>query len=183
VKIVTIGKGKVGGGLADLWRKAGHQVTELGREGGNATGAEAALLAVPAAAISAALAGIRGLDGVPVIDPTNVVRDPRPEGFDSLAQYVKSLTGGLVAKAFNTNFALLYDKVADSVPPPGMFFAADAQAQSVTERLIRDAGYDPDYVGDLSTARYVEDFIGLNFAIAAQRGPFFYRIGGPGDLR
>jgi predicted dinucleotide-binding enzyme len=49
--------------------------------------------------------------------------------------------------------------------------------------LIRDAGYDPVYVGDLSTARYVEDFIGLNFAIAAQRGPFFYRIGGPGDLR
>ena len=65
MKIVTIGKGKVGGGLADLWRKAGHQVTELGREGGDATGAEAALLAVPAAAISAALAGIRGLDCVP----------------------------------------------------------------------------------------------------------------------
>jgi predicted dinucleotide-binding enzyme len=130
VKIVTIGKGKVGGGLADLWRKAGHQVTELGREGGDATGAEAALLAVPAAAISAALAGIRGLDGVPVIDSTNVVRDPRPEGFDSLAQYVN-----------------------------------------------------PVYVGDLPTARHVEDFIGLNFAIAAQRGPFFYRIAGPGDQR
>jgi 8-hydroxy-5-deazaflavin:NADPH oxidoreductase len=100
VRIVTIGKGNVGGGLADFWRKAGHEVTELGREGGDATGADAALLAVPAAAISDALRKIRGLEGVPVIDSTNVIRDPRPDGFESLAGYVKSLTGGPVAKAF-----------------------------------------------------------------------------------
>ena len=31
MKIVTIGRGHVGGGLAALWRKAGHEVTELGR--------------------------------------------------------------------------------------------------------------------------------------------------------
>jgi len=31
MKIVTIGRGNVGGGLAALWRKAGHEVTELGR--------------------------------------------------------------------------------------------------------------------------------------------------------
>jgi len=181
VKIVTIGKGNVGAGLANLWRKAGHQVTELGRQGGDATGADAALLAVPAAAISDAVSKVRGLEDVPVIDSTNVVREPRPEGFESLADYVKSLTDGPVAKAFNTNFALLYDKVAESATPPGMFFAADDQAQRVTEALIRDAGYDPVYVGDLSTARDVENFINLNFAIAAQRGPFFYRISLPTD--
>jgi 8-hydroxy-5-deazaflavin:NADPH oxidoreductase len=46
VKIVTIGRGRVGGGLGELWRKAGHDVTELGSEGGDASGADAVLLAV-----------------------------------------------------------------------------------------------------------------------------------------
>ena len=48
---------------------------------------------------------VSGLEGVPVIDAINVVRGARPEGFESLAEYVKSLTGGPVAKAFNANFA------------------------------------------------------------------------------
>ena len=35
VKITVIGRGNVGGGLAKLWREAGHQVQELGRDGGD----------------------------------------------------------------------------------------------------------------------------------------------------
>jgi len=149
MRIVTIGKGNVGGGLAELWREAGHDVTELGRAGGVASGADAVL---------------------------HVVRDPRPEGFDSLAAYVQSLTGGPVAKAFNANFARLYDRLADASETPGMVFASDDGAREVTETLIRDAGYDPVYAGDLSSARAIEDFIGVIFAVAGQRGPFFYRI-------
>ena len=114
MKVVTIGKGNVGGGLAELWRNAGHVVTELGREGGDATGADAALLAVPAATIAEALGKVKGLDSVPVIDSTNVVRIQRPDGFDSLSAYVKSLTGGPVAKAFNANFARLYDRLGQA---------------------------------------------------------------------
>lgn len=34
MKIAVHGKGNVGGGLADLWERAGHQVKRLGREGG-----------------------------------------------------------------------------------------------------------------------------------------------------
>jgi len=176
MRIVTIGKGNVGGGLAELWREAGHDVTELGREGGVASGADAVLLAVPAATVADALDKVSGLEGVPVIDSTNVVRDPRPEGFDSLAAYVQSLTGGPVAKAFNANFARLYDRLADASETPGMVFASDDGAREVTETLIRDAGYDPVYAGDLSSARAIEDFIGVIFAVAGQRGPFFYRI-------
>jgi len=146
---VTIGKGNVGGGLAELWREAGHDVTKLGREGGVASGADAVL---------------------------HVVRDPRTEGFDSLAAYVQSLTGGQVAKALNANFARLYDRLADASETPGMVFASDDGAREVTETLIRDAGYDPVYAGDLSSARAIEDFIGVIFAVAGQRGPFFYRI-------
>jgi 8-hydroxy-5-deazaflavin:NADPH oxidoreductase len=179
MRVVTIGTGNVGGGLAELWRQAGHVVTEIGSEGGDAAGADAALLAVPAGAIADALGKVAGLDGVPVIDATNAVRDPRPDGFDSLAAYVKSITGGPVAKAFNTNFARLYDRVRHAADRPGMVFAADEEAREVTVTLINDAGYEPVYAGELGAARAVEDFLGILFAVAGQRGPFFYRFSSP----
>ena len=39
MKITVIGRGNVGGGLASLWREAGHEVQELGRDGGDASSA------------------------------------------------------------------------------------------------------------------------------------------------
>lgn len=176
MKIVTIGKGSLGGGLATLWRGAGHEVMELGRDGGDVSGADVVLLAVPSAAIADALGSVGDLGAVPVIDATNPVRQPRPDGFDSLASYVKSLTGGPVAKAFNTNFARIFDRLGDGAERPSMVYAADDEARVVTETLIRDAGYDPVDAGDLSAARAVEDFVGLIFAVVGQRGPFLYRF-------
>ena len=159
-----------------MWRDAGHDVTELGREGGDASGADAVLLAVPSGAIAAALGGVSGIGSAPVIDATNPVRTPRPEGFDSLAAYVKSLTGGPVAKAFNTNFARIFARIEEAAERPSMVYAADDGAREVTEALIRDAGYDPVDAGDLSAARAVEDFVGVIFAVVGQSGPFLYRI-------
>src|SRR5215472_11070121 len=63
MKIVTIGRGSVGGGLATLWRKAGHEVTMLGRDGGDASDADVVLVAVPGPAVSAALGKVTGLAG------------------------------------------------------------------------------------------------------------------------
>jgi len=176
VRIVTIGRGNIGGGLGKLWRAAGHDVTELGREGGDASGAEAVLLAVPSAAVDDALTKVQGLGQAPIIDATNVVAAPRPEGFDSIAAYVRSRTGAPVAKAFNANFARIYDRIPEAREKPSMVFAADDDARDVTAALITDAGYEPIYAGDLANARAVEDFLGVIFAIAGQRGPFFYRI-------
>jgi hypothetical protein len=68
VKITVVGRGHVGGGLADLWRVAGHQVTGVGRDGGDATGARVVVVAVPAAAIVGALAQVTGLGGQVTID-------------------------------------------------------------------------------------------------------------------
>ena len=50
MNITVIGRGNVGGGLARRWEKAGHAVTELGRDGGDAADADAVLLAVPSSA-------------------------------------------------------------------------------------------------------------------------------------
>ena len=35
MRITVLGRGNLGGGLADLWERAGHQVTRLGRDGGD----------------------------------------------------------------------------------------------------------------------------------------------------
>ena len=47
MKITVIGRGNVGGGLAGLWTVAGHTVTTLGRDGGDASEADVVLVAVP----------------------------------------------------------------------------------------------------------------------------------------
>ena len=52
MKIATLGKGNIGGGLGRLWEKAGHNVTMLGREGGDASDAEVILVAVPGGSAS-----------------------------------------------------------------------------------------------------------------------------------
>jgi len=68
MNITTIGRGNIGGGLARLWEKAGHTVTALGSEGGDASSADVVLVAVPGGAISDALGKVGGLDGKVVID-------------------------------------------------------------------------------------------------------------------
>jgi len=30
MKVAVVGRGNIGGGLADLWEKAGHEVTRIG---------------------------------------------------------------------------------------------------------------------------------------------------------
>jgi len=119
---------------------------------------------------------------VPVIDAINAVRGPRPDGFESLAEYVKSLTGGPVAKAFNTNFARLYKRLGETRARPSMVYAADDDARDVTETLIRDAGFEPVSASGLDNARAVEDFIDVIFAVAGQSGPFVYRLATPDKL-
>jgi predicted dinucleotide-binding enzyme len=179
MKITTIGKGNIGGGLGARWRKAGHEVTELGQEGGDASDADAVLLAVPSNAIDDALAKVAGVEGKVVIDATNAFGG-RAEGFDSLAHQVKARTNGPVAKAFNLNFARLYDRIDEQDSPPGNIYAADDDAREVTEQLIRDAGFEPVYGGNLDNARAMEDFLAILVAYANEAGGQpFYRFSRP----
>src|SRR3954451_4428711 len=110
MNITVIGRGNVGGGLAARWQRAGHEVQALGREGGDARGADVIVVAVPGGKIADALAGVSGIDGKVAIDTTNVVRG-RSSEFDSNAHWVKSLTNAPAAKSFNLNFARAYDEI------------------------------------------------------------------------
>jgi predicted dinucleotide-binding enzyme len=137
---------------------------------------------VPSTTIADALAKVAGLEGKTTIDATNAFRG-RGEQFESLAHEVKSIVGGPTAKAFNINFATNYDKIREQRVRPSNLYVAEDGAREVTEHLIRDAGFDPVSAGGLENARMLEDHIGLVFAInQAGLGPFFYRIGRPGEL-
>jgi predicted dinucleotide-binding enzyme len=182
MKIAAIGKGNVGGGLAARWRKAGHEVTEIGRDGGDASDADVLLVAVPSGRIAEALANVTGIAGKITIDATNAFSG-RNDDFESLAHEVKSIVGGPTAKSFNLNFAVIYDEIDAQRTRPANLYAADDDAREVTEQLIRDAGFEPVSAGGLDQARALEDHLALMFAInQAGLGPFFYRYAKPGEL-
>ncbi len=178
MNITTIGKGNIGGGLARLWEQAGHNVTTLGREGGDASGADVVLVAVPGGAASEALTKVSGLEGKVAIDTENAFAG-RNEQYESFAHEVKSHTNGPVAKAFNANVAVLYDQIGDARVRPSCLYAADEEAREVTEQLIRDAGYEPVSVGGLENARALEDFVP---GVFAKVGRVFYRFAPPEEL-
>jgi 8-hydroxy-5-deazaflavin:NADPH oxidoreductase len=173
MNIAVIGRGNVGGGLAERWRAAGHDVQELGKDGGDVSSADVLVVAVPASAVADAFATVTGAEGKVTIDTTNAIGG-RPDGFDSMTQQVKSLTNGPTSKSFNTIFARAYDKIDGQ----SCLWCGDDAARDATEQLIRDAGLEPVYVGDLTRAAGLEDFLlDVIFPIAQDRGgPFFYRI-------
>ena len=174
MNIFVLGRGNVGGGLARRWERAGHAATAVGRDGGDATDAEVVVVAVPSGQIADALGKVGGLVGKVAIDTTNPYAG-RNQAYPSLSHEVKALVGGPVAKAFNVNFAVLYDQIDQQRARPSNLYAAEDDARELTEQLIRDAGYDPVPAGDLEKARALEDFLGPFGAF----GPSFYRFWKP----
>jgi hypothetical protein len=182
VNIAVVGRGNVGGGLADKWEQAGHSVTRIGRDGGDVSDAEAVLIAVPGGTIEEALDKVQGLQGKTAIDATNLFGADRPAGFNSNAEFVKSRTNGPTAKSFNTNFARLYDQIGQAKSKPSNLWSGDEEAREVVEQLISDAGYEPVHAGGLENARAQEDFLQLSGAISGNIGRFFYRFAPPDQL-
>ena len=178
MKITTVGRGNIGGGLARLWEQAGHDVTTLGRDGGDASDADVVLVAVPSDSVSDALGKVTGLDGKTAIDTVNAFHG-RNEQYESFAHEVKEHTNGPVAKAFNANFGALYGQVGEQRVQPSQLYAADEEAREVTEQLIRDAGFEPVSVGGLENARALEDFVP---GVLGKTGRVFYRFAPPGEL-
>jgi predicted dinucleotide-binding enzyme len=183
MKIAVVGKGNVGGGLADLWEKAGHDVTRIGRDGGDVSDADAVLIAVPGGSVAEALDSVQGIEGKTVVDATNLIGSEPPAGFASNAEFIKSKTNGPTAKSFNINFANIYDRIGEARARPGNLWCGDDDARDVVERLNGDAGFDPIYVGGLDQSGPQEAALGIWFAInQAGMGPFFYRMAPPDQL-
>jgi 8-hydroxy-5-deazaflavin:NADPH oxidoreductase len=182
MKITTIGKGAVGGTLGRLWTSAGHEVTELGREGGDASDADVVLLAVPDESVPAALAGVTGVEGKIVLDATNRLSgEAPPTGYASIAEYVKATTNGPVAKAFNLNYSRLFEQAAAASARPSNIWVGDEAAREVVERLSRDIGMYAVNGGPLERAGTQEDFGYILNAIVNDIGGglLFYRFAAP----
>jgi hypothetical protein len=182
MKITTVGRGNIGGGLAEFWRKAGHDVQELGKDGGDASEADVILVALPSDAIADAFSRVTGYEGKVTIDACNALSG-RNEEFESVAHETKSIVGGPTAKAFNLNFAAAYGEIAEQPIRPSQAWCGEDEAREATEQLIRDAGFEPAYAGGLDKARTLEDALGFVFAIRQAAGePVFYRFWKPAEL-
>jgi len=158
MRIAVVGKGNVGGGLADRWEQAGHEVVRIGRDGGDVSDAAAVLFTVPDGSIAEAVENVSGLDGKTVVDATNLVGIEPPDGFPSNAEFLKSKTGGPTAKSFNINFAVLYERLAHARATPSNLWCGDGEERDLVEQLNRDAGYEPVYAGGLENAGLQESF-------------------------
>lgn len=183
MKIASVGRGRIGGGLAKLWEKAGHEVALLGQDGGDVSDADAVLIAVPGTVVAQALESVWGIEAKTVIDATNLIRATPPDGYASNAEYIKSRTRGPTAKSFNVNYASLFENIASASSRPGNLWCGDDEARDVVERLNLDAGYEPIHAGGLENAALQEGAVGLWSAVTQSgMGPFFYRMVPPDQI-
>jgi predicted dinucleotide-binding enzyme len=182
LKIGIIGTGRIGGALARHWVNAGHEVfmssrhpeeleplaKELGPRARVGTPREAAafgsvvLVSVPYAAMPQIGADFSSeLAGKVIIDTSNPVE--RRDGAEALEWQRKGaglataelLKSDRVVRAFNCIPAASLAGQANRQPeriaiPIG---GDDAAALAITERLVRDAGFDPVMVGTLAETR------------------------------
>jgi len=182
LKIGIIGAGHIGGTLAALWVKAGHEVLlssrhpaqlqglarSLGPRAHVGTPREAALfggvvlVSVPYGALPQLGEDLRAeLAGKVVLDTCN----PYPERDGPMAVEARAsgtgvasaqfLPGARLVRAFNAiNAGALKSEAHRAGEPIAIPLAGDdPQALEVAQRLVRDAGFAPVVVGPLARAR------------------------------
>lgn len=182
LRIGIIGSGQIGGAVGKRWAEAGHQilfssrnpdelaplVAEAGSNTRAGTVAEAAqfgdivLVAVPYGAMpQVGSDNSHYLQGKIVIDCGNPRADrDGPMADEAIAKgtgvaSAEFFPGTRLVRAFNAvSFAMVEEQHHREGELIGIPVAGDdAEAVAVTERLVRDAGFDPVYVGPLTSAR------------------------------
>ena len=183
LKIGIIGSGRIGGTLAQIWLKAGHEVMLSSRDvekvktlaatlGPNARGGtphdavvfgDVVLLAVPYSALPQLgkdLADV--IKGKVVIDASNPIvgRDgeiaswAREKGA-GLAS-AELLPGARIVRAFNAVGSGRLPSIAQSPERIGMPIASDdANAVALASRLIREVGFEPVLIGPLAMGKHL----------------------------
>lgn len=184
LKIGTVGSGRIGSTLGEIWLKAGHEVmfssldlehdkalaARLGGKARAGTSKEAAafgevvLVAVPYAALPQVGRDLAGLlNGKVVIDTSNPIpsRDgeiatkAREKGAGlASAEY---LQGARLVRAFNAvGYSTMQTAGQRKGERMGMPIAGDDSAAiAVASRLVREVGYEPVLVGPLAMGKYL----------------------------
>ncbi|MFN8021042.1 MAG: NAD(P)-binding domain-containing protein [Acidimicrobiales bacterium] len=192
--IGIIGAGSVGRSLGRGLAAAGHTVVfgvrdvgdtrhadlaaagQLADPAGAVADAQVVVLAVPADAVTTAIAAMPLRAGQVLADATNAVRTPVPDGHDTLGSYVASLLPAGVAfvKAFDTIGAEHFDGRLVGTSGTFLPIAGDSDGVDVIARLAVDLGFEPAVLGGRESVRLVEDharlWIHLAFAAGWGRG-------------
>ncbi|HZQ51724.1 MAG TPA: NADPH-dependent F420 reductase [Bryobacteraceae bacterium] len=193
MRIAVIGMGNVGGTLGRRWARGGHQVIFGSRkpqaeetkavlaEAPNsrvatpreaAQSAEVVVLAVPWPAVREAISELGDLSGKTVVDATNPVL-PDLSGIElgatnsageKVAEWAR---GAKVVKAFNTiGFNIMANPVFGDKHAPLFYCGDDRGAKEQVRQLASDLGFDPQDVGGLQQARYLEPLAFLWISLA-----------------
>jgi len=184
LKIGTVGSGRIGGTLGEIWLKAGHEVmfssldlehdkalaARLGGKARAGTSREAAafgevlLVAVPYAALPQVGRDLAGLvKGKVVIDTCNPI--PSRDGDIATKAREKGaglasaelLPGARLVRAFNAiGYSTMQSAGQRKGERMGMPIAGDdSGAIAVASRLVREVGYEPVLVGPLAMGKYL----------------------------
>jgi predicted dinucleotide-binding enzyme len=184
MKIAILGTGNVGGALARVWTRKGHEivfgtrepqsvkvqdlVANLGKRAKADTperaahGCEAVVLATPWPAAQETLQSCGKLAGKLVIDCTNPLAPDLSGlalgGNTSGGEQVAQWSGGApVFKAFNTTGAENMHRASEFALKPVMFYCGNDDAWRPTVlKLVEDAGFEAVDAGKLSSARWLE---------------------------
>ena len=187
--IAIIGAGPVGRALSHGFTSAGHTVSSGVRQPADAKhddirqvvdvqtvaeavdGANVVVLAVPADSLTSLVPSLRLTDSQVLVDATNAVFSPVPDGFDTVADCVASLIPTTVSmvKAFNTVGAehLTGHNAALATFLP---IAGDEPGIAVVAPLARDLGFEVADLGGRDAFELVEDHARLWIHLAIKRG-------------
>jgi predicted dinucleotide-binding enzyme len=191
MRVGILGSGRMGQGLAELLRSAGHDIVLGSRTPGEASfptvalgdavaHSEVVLIALPHTAIEPNLEGLSAIaHGTVVIDIANGVRVEDGRIRSALEQphgrwLADLLPHAKVARAFtHVHDELLVSRATRQPNTWAVAVAADdPQALAIAETLVRDAGYVPVPVGDLDRSSVLDP-----------GGPLFPNMYLPQDMR
>lgn len=139
---------------------------------------EVVVLAVPWVAVGEVIKQGGNWSGKILIDCTNPI-GPGFElsvGFNTSAgeEVARLAKGARVAKAFNTTgFGNMANPKYNSGPVTMLFCTDDPAARQITEQLVRDVGFAPQFAGPLKLARYFEPLAMLWISLSQQLGHDF----------
>lgn len=176
-RIAVIGTGSVGAAVATCVQRIGHHVVvgtrspdgeaaaalqaggiEVASPVEAKAGAEIVVLAVPAPALADVVPSLGLAPGQIVVDATNAVGTPLPEGFDTLGDYVASLAPQTsIVKAFNTVGAEFLDGTSPTGDPVFLPIAGDEAGRQLVVDLVTEMGFDVADLGGREHFRLMED--------------------------
>jgi predicted dinucleotide-binding enzyme len=179
MRIVVIGVGHIGGTVGAKWEAAGHDVVYGLRDpakksgaqpiGEALQGAEVVLLATPANAVrQLAHDHAKVLDGKVLIDATNNFGSDKFHHWDALKEAAPTAH---LYRAFNTYGYELFQNAKVGGEQVDLFYAGpEGASKDMVERLIKDVGPNPVWVGGVDAVDVVDGVLRLWFALTRRHG-------------